>query len=202
MPARASARVVHHFLVSPLEFGRIPRPKQPPAARSIEAQSALWSATRVRVFSQRAELSLDLAALLLATRRFFDATLEIQSRAEQEDSTELVQVLLRSEKHDYEGVFTIQSRATTTADLHDARSAEQRGRAAGMSKLAERCPTVWDVRALEADTELASLNLCGILASVALGPVLPDDRTTLYGVRGAMERVDSILKLLLNRPGD
>lgn len=148
----------------------------------------------MRVFSQRAELSLDLAELLRATRRYFDATLEIQSRADQEDSGELVQVLLRNEKHDYEGVFTIRSRRTAAADLHDARLAEQRGRAAGMSQLAERCPTIWEVRALGTEAELASLNLCGILASVALGPVLPDDCTTLYGVRGAMERVDRILK--------
>lgn len=167
---------------------------------AIEAPGALWSATWVRVFSQRAELSLDLAELLVATRRFFDATLEIQSRTEPEDSAELVQVRLRNEKHNYDGMFTIQSRLTTAADLDDARLAEQRGRAAGMSKLAERCPTVWDVRALGAGTELASLNLCGILASVALGPVLPDDRATLYGVRGAMERVDTMLKSRRNGP--
>ncbi len=148
----------------------------------------------MRVFSQRAELSLDLAELLGATRRYFDATLEIQSRADQEDSGELVQVFLRNEKYDYEGVFTIRSRRTTAADLDDARLAEQRGRAAGMSRLAERCPTIWEVRAVGTDAELARLNLCGILASVALGPVLPDDCTTLYGVRGAMERVEKILK--------
>ena len=57
-----------------------------------------------------------------------------------------------------------------------------------MSTLAERCPTVWEVSSVGVDSELARLNLCGILASVALGPVLPDDGATLYGVRGAMER--------------
>jgi hypothetical protein len=154
----------------------------------------LWSAICVRVFSQRAELSLDLAELLRATRRYFDATLEIQSRTDQEDSGEIVQVLLRSDKHGYDGVFTIQSRRTAAADLQDARAAELRGRAAGMSQLAERCPTIWDVRTLGTDAELAILNLCGILASVALGPVLPDDCATLYGVRGAMERVEKLLK--------
>jgi hypothetical protein len=44
------------------------------------------------------------------------------------------------------------------------------------------------------DSELARLNLCGILAAIALGPVLPDDGATLYGVRGAMERVERLLK--------
>jgi hypothetical protein len=63
-----------------------------------------------------------------------------------------------------------------------------------MASLAERCPTIWDVEPVGEDSELARLNLCGILAAVALGPVLPDDGSTLYGVRGAMERVERLLK--------
>ncbi len=63
-----------------------------------------------------------------------------------------------------------------------------------MSSLAERCHTIWEVESLGTDSELARLNLCGILASVGLGPVLPDDGSTLYGVRGSMERVDRLLR--------
>ena len=33
-----------------------------------------------------------------------------------------------------------------------------------------------------------TLELAGLLASVALGPVLPPDDSTLFGVRGARER--------------
>jgi hypothetical protein len=148
----------------------------------------------VRVFAQRETLTLDLPELLRATRRYFDATLEVQSLAQSADSGDLVQVLLRAEKHDYEGVLTIHSRKATAEDLVAARDAEQRGRAAGMSNLAERCPTIWEVNSVGTDSELARLNLCGILAAVALGPVLPDDGATLYGVRGAMERVEKLLK--------
>ena len=77
--------------------------------------------------------------------------------------------------------------------MTDARDAEARGRAAGMSLLADRCPTIWDVEPSAEDNELARLHLCAILASVALGPVLPDDGSTLFGVRGAMERVQRLL---------
>jgi hypothetical protein len=147
------------------------------------------------VFTQRADLTIDLVALLGAARRYFEASIDVQS---QSDATglagALVQVRLYCEKHGYEGVLSIRSRRTTEYDRADAREAEQRGHAAGMATLAERCPTIWDVEPVGLDSELARLNLCGILASVALGPVLPDDGSTLYGVRGAMERVERLLQ--------
>jgi hypothetical protein len=164
-----------------------------PYGAPIEAPGAPWSAARVRVFSQRDQLTLDLPELLRATQRFFDATLEVRSRA-QSASGDLVHVFLRCDKYGYEGTLTIQSRQTTSEDLFAARAAEQRGHAAGMSTLAERCPTIWEVNSVGVDSELARLNLCGILASVALGPVLPDDGATIYGVRGAMERVEKLLQ--------
>lgn len=146
------------------------------------------------MFAQRVDLTLDLPELLRATRRYFDATLEVQSRTESEATGEQAQLLLRSEKYGYEGVLTVHSRQTAPTDLADARLAEQRGKAAGMASLAERCPTIWEVSSVGIDSELARLNLCGILASVALGPVLPDDGATLFGVRGAMERVEKLLR--------
>jgi hypothetical protein len=128
-------------------------------------------------------------------RNYFDATLEVQSKSEpRADGGDCVQILLRSETHGYQGQLTIQTRRTSEHDRADARDAERRGQAAGMATLAERCPTIWDIEPVGEDSELARLNLCGILAAVALGPVLPDDGSTLYGVRGAMERVDRLLK--------
>ncbi len=145
----------------------------------------------VRVFAQRDNPALDLPELLNATRRFFDAAIDVQSRSE---TGEQVELLLRCEKHGYEGRFLVSGRHVTERDLVDARAAEQRGRAAGMSSLAERCRTIWEVKSIGSDSELARLNLCGILACVGLGPVLPDDGSTLYGVRGSMERVDHLLR--------
>jgi len=149
----------------------------------------------VRVFAQRTELTLDLPEVLRTARSYFDASLDIQSRSDPAaDGRDFVQVLLRSDKYGYEGLLSIRTRWTSEHDRADARDAEQRGQAAGMAGLAERCPTIWDVEPVAADSELARLNLCGILAAVALGPVLPDDGSTLYGVRGAMERVERLLK--------
>jgi hypothetical protein len=149
----------------------------------------------VRVFAQREELTIDLPELLRATRRYFDATLDVEGRVEANGrSGDRVEVLLRSAQHGYEGRFSIHSRRASEHDLADARDAETRGRAAGMATLAARCPTIWEVEPVAEDSELARLNLCGILASVALGPVLPDDGATLYGVRGSMERVERLLK--------
>ena len=149
----------------------------------------------VRIFAQREQLTLDLPELLRATRNYFDATLSVLSRRDPApDGRDYVEVLLHSEKHGYEGRLSIHSRWASEHDRADARDAEQRGRAAGMASLAARCPTIWDVAPIGQESELARLNLCAILASVALGPVLPDDGSTLYGVRGAMERVDRLLK--------
>ncbi|HEY0463931.1 MAG TPA: hypothetical protein VGC79_06965 [Polyangiaceae bacterium] len=149
----------------------------------------------MRIFAQRAELSLDLVELMRTTRSYFDATLDVQSRAEPaSDGRDQLEVVLRSEKHGYEGRLSIHTRWASDHDRADARDAEQRGQAAGMATLAARCPTIWDVEPIGEDSELARLNLCGILAAVALGPVLPDDGSTLYGVRGAMERVERLLK--------
>ncbi len=149
----------------------------------------------MRVFAQRPELALDLPELLRATQRYFEATLDVQSRREAEGNKgERLELELTSDEHGYRGRFAITTRRTSEHDLADARQAEQLGKAAGMSLLAERCPTIWDLEPVGEDSELARLHLCGILASVALGPVLPDDGSTLYGVRGAMERVERLLR--------
>jgi len=76
-------------------------------------------------------------------------------------------------------------------DLSDAREAEARGQAAGMASLAERCARVWEISPAENAnaSDAACVALAGICASVALGPVLPPDRSTLFGVRGARQRL-------------
>ena len=182
-----------NFAVFFAKRNRWPRPR-------LKIGAARGSLREVRVFTQRADLTIDLAELVRAAHRYFEATVEVASRnveSRSEASTrpgDRVEILIRSEQHGYEGRLSIQSRRTSPHDLEDAREAEQRGRAAGMAALAERCPTLWEVESVGEDNELARLNLCGILASVALGPVLPDDGATLYGVRGAMERVDRLLK--------
>jgi hypothetical protein len=51
-------------------------------------------------------------------------------------------------------------------------------------------PNLLTITAEGEATGTAELQLSALLASVALGPVLPEDESTLYGVRGAMERAE------------
>jgi glycine/D-amino acid oxidase-like deaminating enzyme len=86
----------------------------------------------------------------------------------------------------------VRSRAATPDDHRAARDAEERGRAGGMGLLAARCQSVWEVTPEGDESEAATLNLCAIAAAVALGPTLPPDASTLFGVRGAMERLERL----------
>jgi hypothetical protein len=95
-----------------------------------------------------------------------------------------------------EATFMVTQRPRTEQDLSEAREAERRSRASGMSDLAARCSVVWEVaaeRPAEGDEGLL-LELCAVLAFAALGPVLPPDGAALFGVRGARERADRLLK--------
>ncbi|MCA9632591.1 MAG: hypothetical protein KC766_33290 [Myxococcales bacterium] len=69
-----------------------------------------------------------------------------------------------------------------------AREAEKRGNAHGMAQLAERCPWVWRVASDGPLESPLTWLLCATLAACGLGPVLPPDQATLFGVRGARIR--------------
>jgi hypothetical protein len=142
------------------------------------------------VFAQALGPSVDTASLAANAQRYFKATLK--SLPAPESASETTRLELEG-PHGVSGTFAIVQRPRTPADLARARIAEERGRAAGMAGLAERCPFVWQVEP-EAGVDLtATLMLCAIIASAALGPVLPPDDSTLFGVRGAMERVERLL---------
>jgi hypothetical protein len=145
------------------------------------------------VFSQEPSLMGALPKLLAHARRFFAAEIEVLSGSP--PGSTHGEVRLRFEAHRYAGAgtFSVTSRPTSDDDRFAAEAAEARGNAGGMALLAARCAAVWDVRAEQA-TGSAELQLAALLASVALGPVLPEDGSTLYGVRGAMERAEKTTK--------
>ncbi len=146
-----------------------------------------------RVFSQQPDLVAALPQLLAHARRFFAAELDVlASSPPQRPEPSLAQVTLRVESARYpgSGTFQIQARAATAEDRAAAERAEARGKAGGMAQLAARCPVVWVIAHDGEVTGSAELQLSALLASVALGPVLPADESTLYGVRGAMERAE------------
>jgi len=146
-----------------------------------------------RVFSQQPDLVAALPQLLAHARRFFGAELEVlaASSAERPDPA-LARVTLRlaSARYPGAGTFRLEARRPTDVDHTAAQAAELRGKAGGMAQLAARCSAVWELTAEGIVTGSAELQLSALLASVALGPALPTDESTLYGVRGAMERAE------------
>ena len=159
-------------------------------------------AVSTRVFSQQADLVAELPKLLAHARRFFAAEIDVLSASppDRPDSLQ-ARVTLQFEGHRYpcRGAFRIESRKATAEDRFAAEAAEARGRAGGMSLLAARCPAIWDIEPEAEVTDTAELQLSALLASVALGPVMPSDQSTLYGVRGAMERAEKAYQDLNSR---
>jgi hypothetical protein len=146
-----------------------------------------------RVFSQQTDLVAALPQLLAHARRFFAAEVDVLSCSPPErPEPSLAHVTLRLESARYpgSGTFHIEARRPTEADQAAAQAAEVRGKAGGMAQLAARCAALWVITSEGEITGSAELQLSALLASVALGPVLPADESTLYGVRGAMERAE------------
>jgi hypothetical protein len=146
-----------------------------------------------RVFSQQPDLVAALPQLLAHARRFFAAELEVLAASPPERLDRghaLVTLRLESARYPGSGTFQVEARAPTAADQSAAEAAEERGKAGGMAGLAARCAALWVLTPAGEVSGSAELQLSALLASVALGPVLPADESTLYGVRGAMERAE------------
>ncbi len=132
-----------------------------------------------RVFAQRTESVVNVEGIARSAEKWFSRRVEVVEGA---DPASVVLKLGAAE-------FRIHARPATEEDRAQARIAEARGKAAGMAALAARCPCLWEVSPSEDTNEIETLRLCAVLASTGLGPVLPPDESTLFGVRGAMERV-------------
>jgi hypothetical protein len=158
-----------------------------------------------RVFAQAQNGCVNLAQLVQNARKHFEASVEVlQQDGLVEGATEAltsearpwVRLRLSSARRGFSAILRVTCRLATSADWEAAQRAERNGRAAGMGLLAARCGAVWEVEPeVEPEGEPsvpALLNLCALLASVALGPVLPPDEETLFGIRGAMERLDAL----------
>jgi hypothetical protein len=157
-----------------------------------------------RIFSQTPDARLDPAAVVRAATRFFEADVDVRRFDDARASAAAIEgselsVRLESKRRGFTGAFRIRSRLATADDYQAARDAEERGRAGGMGLLAARCPSIWEVTPEPNTGEAATLNLCAVLAAVALGPTLPPDGSTLYGVRGAMERLEALTGASLSR---
>lgn len=154
-----------------------------------------------RVFAQVPSGRLDLALLVQNARRFFEATVEVLAEnglvegaptLAEPGAPPSARIRIESARRRFRATFRVVCRPAEASDWDAARRAEQNGRATGMGQLAARCSSVWQVEPEEPNSEPALLNLCALLASIALGPVLPPDESTLFGIRGAMERLERL----------
>jgi hypothetical protein len=145
------------------------------------------------VFSQNGE-RLDVDSLVPHAARIGKAKLRVLS-----SDPNQTHLTLKAADGSYSGSFQVTTRAATEDDYARADLAEQAGNAAGMAQLARRCSGVWEVQATDTEdqsvehAELAALNLSAVLAWAGLGPVMPNDGSTLYGVRGAKLRLQERL---------
>lgn len=100
-----------------------------------------------------------------------------------------------------EARFRLGTRPARAGDVDDARRAELAGAAAGMASLAERCAFVWSIDDVDAVSPMHRHVAEAVAAAVALGPVLPDDVSTLYGIRGAMQRARAVVSAAVGDGG-
>jgi hypothetical protein len=134
------------------------------------------------VFAQTDAAELPVAELLRNARRFFAASIDVQ--AVDGPRARLAVELPSGQK----GHFSVAIEPVTAGLLERAGRAETAGQAAGMASLAERCRSVWRIEPEGEAPDAVLFTLAAALASVALGPVLPPDDSTLFGVRGALKR--------------
>lgn len=93
-------------------------------------------------------------------------------------------------------VTTVRLRTMPVAEAPEVVAAALRGCAAiggaGMDALVARARRVWqvDARVDDGGDGAAPLVLAAVLANVLLGPVVPPEEVTVFGVRGARERLE------------
>lgn len=142
------------------------------------------------VFAQSPLTELPIADLKRQAERLFDSRIETVPPS-LPGTAPSVKLCLTSAAAGLAVAFEVRVQKTEPGDLESARNAEVRGAAFGMARLAERCPVTWRFCPRASDPMPAVYLLCAIFAAVALGPVLPPEHDTLFGVRGALERAKS-----------
>jgi hypothetical protein len=142
-----------------------------------------------RVFAQQEAPYLDVAALAVQARRFFEASVEVTGGEPAERPYAIATRL--SVVADAGGGGTRRSFARM-CDAQDWAAAEQTEASAGytgLSLLARRCASLWIVEA-EAPDDAVALRISAVLASLFLGPILSPGGAELFGVHTARARLE------------
>jgi hypothetical protein len=137
------------------------------------------------VFAQTEDGALPIAALGRHAELHFGLSISVSRPELPPEPPATTSVLLEVQSPDATGSFAVRVRPVLPEDVRAAMAAEQRGKAAGMGDLAARCKTLWVVTADSVTAPWLTWECCALLAFAALGPVLPDDHSTLFGVRSA-----------------
>src|SRR5262249_35463385 len=135
------------------------------------------------VFAQTDDAAVPVERLIAQARAHFDGRLSAEPSPQAD-----AEARLSYSAHGTGGGFTVTSRAAQPADVAAARKADCLAPSGGLADLAARCKTVWTIEARDQPAEWLVLEFLALLASVALGPILPPDGTRLLGVRSARER--------------
>lgn len=138
---------------------------------------------RYRIFTQTPDGNFDPQRLAHNARLFFRSKVEVL-----EQEPQRLRLRVQGELTEAPIELTLQKRQVRPEDKKDITDAERRGNAAGMGALASRCRFLWEVTVPDDVPSSAALALCAATASVALGPVLPPDGSTLLGAREAIDR--------------
>ena len=151
---------------------------------------------RCWIFAQQTEHSLNFRRLLANAARVFDVEIEVSGEFGVEELTSPytagARLVARSRRGGWIVPFSVRVRPASYHDMQDARDAEARSHASGMSLLADRCPSVWELESPADAAQAHAWVIAAVLASTALGPILPEDRSKLLGVRSAMLRADAL----------
>ena len=143
------------------------------------------------IFTQSEEGGVDTATLSRHAEQFFGATLTLLERGRGGGrDAKPWRFAMKSTRGAYDATFVLRTRKVESSDLRAARDAEARGGVVGMEALASDCAHVWELDADDATTSHASYAMCAVLASVALGPIMPPEHDALLGVRAARERAE------------
>ena len=136
------------------------------------------------VFSQSSDTVLPIERLAAQARAHFDAIVSVIRPSDSDGAC------LCYTARGVRGDFDVSIRRADTGDWETARQAERI--AAGLADLAARCKAVWTIEARDEPPQWLAFEFSALLASVALGPIVPPDRSTLLGVRSAREHANRL----------
>lgn len=148
------------------------------------------------VFSQGAEVRLDMGAIKRQAERFFASRVGLTVEKRYGDiapEMDVARIVIASGDGLASGTRLLFGRRTGAEDLAYAEETERTQGSAGLALLAKRCPTIWLI-VPEADEDRPALSIAAVLASSMLGPIITPASSAagseIFGVRTARLKLE------------